>query len=279
MKLSYKNIATTLFVSASLIISAQNGQENQKERIVPPSNDKNTTNIFLAGDSTLTDYTLESDYQEKRYPQQGWGGVFQEFFVADSLKTIKPSPLAKNVLVIDKAKGGRSTRTFFQEGRWRYIFENLKEKDFVLIQFGHNDESEKKVDRYVDIPGYKEYLRLYIHQVKEKKATPVLVTPVSRNYPWKDGVLGDSHPEYSKAMMEVGQEQNVAIIDLNKISREFLTKKGQDYVTNNYFMNLQPGKFEAYPNGQKDDTHFQPEGAKAMAQLVYNEFKNIITKK
>lgn len=279
MKLSYKNIATTLFVSASLMISAQNAQDNQKERIVTPSTNKNTTNIFLAGDSTLTDYTLEGDYQAKRYPQQGWGGVFQEFFVADSLKTIKSSPLAKNVLVVDKAKGGRSTRTFFQEGRWRYIFENLKAKDFVLIQFGHNDESEKKVDRYVDVPGYKEYLRLYIHQAREKGATPILVTPVSRNYPWKDGILGDSHPEYSKAMMEVGQEQKVAIIDLNKLSREFLTKKGQDYVTNNYFMNLPPAKFEAYPNGQKDDTHFQPEGAKAMAQLVYNEFKKIASKK
>lgn len=278
MKILIKNIATVLLLTTSLIISAQNEQDNQKERMVTPSINKNITNIFLAGDSTLTDYTLESDYEKKRYPQQGWGGVFQEFFVADSLKTFK-SPLGNNVLVIDKAKGGRSTRTFFQEGRWRYIFENLKPKDWVLIQFGHNDESEKKVDRYVDVPGYKEYLRLYIHQSREKGATPILVTPISRNYPWKDGVLGDSHPEYAKAMIEVGAEQNVAVIDLNRISREFLTKKGQDFVTNNYFMNLPPGKYEAYPNGQKDDTHFQPEGAKAMAQLVYNEFKKIVSQK
>ncbi|MPS74461.1 MAG: rhamnogalacturonan acetylesterase [Chryseobacterium sp.] len=257
---------------------AQTEQGDQKERIVQPSKDKNTTNIFLAGDSTLTDYTLESNYQEKRYPQQGWGGVFQEFFVTDSLKSFK-SPLTKNVLVVDKAKGGRSTRTFFQEGRWRYIFENLKPKDWVLIQFGHNDESEKKVDRYVDVPGYKEYLRLYIHQVREKDATPVLVTPVSRNYPWKDGVLGDSHVDYAKAMIEVGQEQKVDVIDLNRLSREFFTRKGKDFVTTTYFMNLPEGKFTAYSNGQKDDTHFQPEGAKAVAQLVYNEFKKIASKK
>ena len=116
---------------------------------------------------------------------------------------------------------------------------------------------------------------MYIHQVREKGATPVLITSVSRNYPWSDGILGDSHVEYAKAMLEVGKEQNVATIDLNKLSREFLTKKGKDFVTNNYFMNLPPGKYEAYPNGQKDDTHFQPEGAKAIAQLVYNEFKKI----
>lgn len=279
MKILYKNIPTLLLMIAFLTTNAQTAQDNQKERMVTPSTNKNTTNIFLAGDSTLTDYTLESDYEKKRYPQQGWGGVFQEFFTADSLKTIQSSALAKNVLVIDKAKGGRSTRTFFQEGRWRYIFENIKPKDWVLIQFGHNDESEKKVDRYVDVPGYKEYLRLYIHQAREKGATPVLITSVSRNYPWKDGVLGDSHPEYAKAMLEVGKEQNVATIDLNKLSREFLTKKGQDFVTSNYFMNLPPGKYEAYPNGQKDDTHFQPDGAKAMAQIVYNEFKKIVAKK
>ena len=154
MKITFKNIAAAISITFSLMIAAQTEQDNQKERIVTPSTNKNTTNIFLAGDSTVTDYTLESDYEKKRNPQQGWGGVFQEFFVADSLKTLKSSALAKSVLVINKAKGGRSTRTFFQEGRWRYIFENLKPKDYVLIQFGHNDESEKKVDRYVDIPGY-----------------------------------------------------------------------------------------------------------------------------
>ncbi|WP_379964341.1 rhamnogalacturonan acetylesterase [Epilithonimonas sp. UC225_85] len=274
-----KNIPTAFFIAASVMMSAQTEQDSQKDRILIPSKDKNTTNIFLAGDSTLTDYSLESNYQEKRYPQQGWGGVFQEFFTADSLKTLKSPALAKNVLVVDKAKGGRSTRTFFQEGRWRYIFENLKPKDWVLIQFGHNDESPTKVDRYVDVQGYKEYLRLYIHQVKEKGATPVLVTPVSRNYPWKDGVLGDSHVEYAKAMIEVSQEQKVDLIDLNKLSREMLTKKGKDFVTQNYFMNLPEGKYPAYPKGQKDDTHFQPEGAKAMAQIVYNEFKKIVTNK
>ncbi len=277
--MKFKNIPVLLFLAASVLTFAQTEQDNQKERIIEPAKDKKTTNIFLAGDSTVTDYTLENNYQEKRYPQQGWGGVFQAFFVTDSLISLKSSPLAKNVIVIDKAKGGRSTRTFFQEGRWRYIFENLKPKDWVLIQFGHNDESPKKVDRYVDIAGYKEYLRLYIHQVREKGATPVLVTPVSRNYPWADGVLGDSHPEYAKAMLEVGQEQKTDVIDLNKLSKEFFTQKGKDFVTANYFMNLPEGKFEAYPKGQKDDTHFQPEGAKAVAQLVYNEFKKIVNRK
>lgn len=274
-----KKIFSIFSISVSLVLSAQTAQDNQKEKIVNPSTNKNTTNIFLAGDSTVTDYTLENNYSEKRYPQQGWGGIFQDFFIPDSLSVLKSTVLAKNVLIINKSKGGRSSRTFFQEGRWRYIFENIKPKDWVLIQFGHNDESPKKVDRYVDISGYKEYLRLFIHQVREKDGTPVLVTPVSRNYPWKDDVLEDSHIEYAKAMIEVGLEKNVAVIDLNKLSREFFTKKGKNFVTTNYFMNLPEEKFPAYPKGQKDDTHFQTEGAKAVAQLVFNEFKKIIAKK
>lgn len=107
----------------------------------------------------------------------------------------------------------------------------------------------------------------------------MLVTPVSRNYPWKEGILEDSHVDYAKAMIEVGQEQKVDVIDLNRLSREFFTKKGKDFVTTTYFMNLPEGKYQAYPKGQKDDTHFQPEGAKAVAQLVYNEFKKIVSKK
>lgn len=62
MKISFKKISTAFFIAASVMIVAQTEQDNQKERIVQPSTDKNTTNIFLAGDSTLTDYTLESNY-------------------------------------------------------------------------------------------------------------------------------------------------------------------------------------------------------------------------
>ncbi|MNY42146.1 hypothetical protein D3C86_1770100 [compost metagenome] len=69
---------------------------------------------------------------------------------------------------------------------------------------------------------------------------------------------------------------NVPYIDLNKLSMDFFTTKGQEYVSQNYFMNLPEGKYEAYPNGQKDDTHFQPDGAKVVAEMVFSEFKKII---
>ncbi|AUS07044.1 glycosyl hydrolase family 95 catalytic domain-containing protein [Pseudotamlana carrageenivorans] len=73
----------------------------------------------------------------------------------------------------------------------------------------------------------------------------------------------------------VADEMNVALIDLNKASRDLFTQKGQDYVTNNYFMNLPAGKYEAYPEGQKDNTHFQPKGAVEVARIVFNNLQNL----
>lgn len=235
--------------------------------------------VYLVGDSTMADYSGDyepgKDYMKSRYPLMGWGQVFQQFMSSDSLSKIKGLIKADSVVVDDRARGGRSTRTFFQEGRWRAIHEELKENDVVLIQFGHNDASEDHPMRYVDIEGYKEFLRLYVNQTIEKGAHPVILTPVARNYPWEDGQLKNVHGEYDQAAKDVAEEMNVHLIDLNKLSMNHFSEKGKDYVTNNYFMNLPAGKYEAYPEGQEDNTHFQPDGAKAIAQMVFDGMKEL----
>ena len=235
---------------------------------------KNIT-IFLVGDSTVADYSLENDYQNTRFPLNGWGQVFQNFFKKDSLSLVKNLIKADSVVVVDKAKGGRSTRTFFEEGRWAEVYRVLKKNDLVMIQFGHNDAAVDKPERYVNLMGYKEFLRLYVNQTREKGATPILITPVNRNYPWKDGKLTNVHGEYPNAVKEVAKELNVKLIDLTQLSIDNFTAKGQEYVTENYFMNFDKGIYKAYPNGQKDNTHFQKEGAIAVAQLVFNALKSL----
>lgn len=231
--------------------------------------------VYLIGDSTVADYTLDEGYMQKKYPITGWGQVFQQFLTKDSLKKLNKLIKSDSALVVDKAKGGRSTRTFFEEGRWKDVLSNLEKNDLVLIQFGHNDAAKDKPERYVDIPGYKDFLRMYVKETRAKGALPILITPVTRNYPWKDGKLGSAHGEYPQAVKDVAKELNVPIIDLTLLSAEFFTTKGNEFVSKNYFMNLDSAKYEAYPKGQKDNTHFQPEGAKAIAQLVYQSLKNI----
>jgi lysophospholipase L1-like esterase len=231
--------------------------------------------ILLVGDSTMADYSLEPDYVEKRFPLTGWGQVFQPFFKKDSLAKVKNLIRSKQVVVIDKAKGGRSTRTFFEEGRWAEVVKMLGKNDLVMIQFGHNDASVEKPERYVNLNGYKEYLRLFVGQTRAKGAIPILITPVNRNYPWKDGRLSNVHGEYPAAMKQVANELKVKLIDLTQLSIEAFTAKGQKEVTDNYFMNFEKGVFPAYPNGQKDNTHFQKAGAIAIAQLVFTAMQKL----
>jgi lysophospholipase L1-like esterase len=236
---------------------------------------KNPVCIYLVGDSTMADYTLDSGYMEKKFPLYGWGQVFQQYFKKDSLVKVKNLIKSDSVFVLDKARGGRSTRTFFEEGRWSAIFKVLRKDDVVMIQFGHNDAAVDKPERYVNIIGYKEFLRLYVNQTREKGAIPILITPVNRNYPWKDGKLSNVHGEYPNAVKEVAKELNVKLIDLTQLSIDAFTLKGQAEVTSKYFMNFEKGLYQGYPEGQKDNTHFQKAGAIAVAQLVFNEMQKL----
>lgn len=226
----------------------------------------------------MADYTGgydDKDYMTERYPVTGWGQVFQPFMRSDSLSQIRNIIQADSVEVVDKARGGRSTRTFFEEGRWTDVYRALQKGDVVMMQFGHNDAAENKPERYVNIQGYKEYLRLYVKQSREKGALPILLTPVNRNYPWKDGRLSNVHGEYPQAVKDVAAELNVPLIDLTQRSIDHFTAKGKDYVTSHYFMNLPAGRYAAYPDGEDDNTHFQSEGAKAVAQLVFEGMKDL----
>lgn len=233
------------------------------------------TKVWLIGDSTVADYSLEKDYGVKRYPIMGWGQVFQSFMASDSLVQIRHLVRSDSAVVDDRARAGRSTRSFFEEGRWSEIYSQLSPGDLVLIQFGHNDASVNKGERYTSLTGYKEFLRLYVNQARERGAIPILVTPVARNYPWKDGRLGNTHGDYPAAMREVASETGAYLVDLTELSMEFFTGKGQDYVTMTYFMNFPPGIYEGYPDGSRDNTHFQPAGATAMAQLVFTAMKRM----
>jgi lysophospholipase L1-like esterase len=231
--------------------------------------------LWMIGDSTMADYAnYGEDYMRDRYPMTGWGQALPGFLAPDSLAGI-PLFQLDSISVQNKARGGRSTRSFFEEGRWAEVYNQLQPGDFVIIQFGHNDASVSKGERYVSIPGYKEFLRLYVNQTRQQGATPILITSVCRNYPWENDLLGNSHGDYPQAMREVAEELSVYLIDLTEISAQHFTKMNREYVTVNYFMNLPAGKFEAYPEGLTDNTHFQPEGAREVSRLVVDCLKTL----
>lgn len=215
---------------------------------------KKKIKVYLIGDSTMCEYELQ------RAPLTGWGMPFKYFF--DS-----------TVVVDNRARGGRSTRTFISENRWQPIADSLQEGDYVLMQFGHNDEAkeDKYKDRYTPVPDYKNNLVKFIRETRAKKAVPVIITPVSRMR-FKEGKQKETHIEYTAACYQIAQQYKVCLIDLDKKSRELYSSLGPDG-TKLLFMQLDPGENPSYPSGQNDNTHFNEYGARRIAELVLQGLK------
>ena len=213
---------------------------------------KKKIKVFLAGDSTI------SIKEIRAYPETGWGMPFVYFF--DS-----------SVVIENRAKNGRSTRTFIEEGLWNKLIKDVSADDYVFIQFGHNDESPDKLDRYTSPEQYKINLIRFIGETRRKKAKPVLLTPVSRRR-FKDGKQVETHEVYSKIVRELATQLKVPFIDLDKKSQELYQKTGEE-TSKLFFLQLEPGEHPNYPEGKVDNTHFSELGARKIAQIVLAEVK------
>jgi lysophospholipase L1-like esterase len=216
---------------------------------------KKQIHVWLIGDSTVCDQPRD------RSPVTGWGTPFKDFF--DS-----------TVSISNAARGGRSTRTFIGEGRWKNVLDSLQEGDYVLMQFGHNDEAKEPQyqDRYTPVPDYKTNLIKFVTEARSKKANPVLVTPVTRLMFDNEGNIKETHKEYSAAVWEVGKQYNVPVIDLDTKSRELVQQFGPKYAKVLY-MQVDTLENPHYPMGRKDNTHFSEYGARRMAELVLAEIR------
>lgn len=216
--------------------------------------DKNIV-IYLAGDSTTANYT-ERDRIEGTayYPLNGWGFALDRFFNS-------------NVAISNQAYGGRSSKSFIDEGRLDNILSTISEGDYLFIQFGHND-SYPDAYYYTD-PNttYKAYLTQYITGARAHNAIPILVTPVNRCRFGSDGSLVNTIGDYPQAMIDLGAELNVPVIDLFGKSKELFEALGLED-TKKLFMFLDPGQYPNYPDGCSDDTHFIENGACKIAELV-----------
>ena len=211
--------------------------------------------VWLIGDSTI------ANKEVKAFPETGWGMPFSNFF--DS-----------TIIIENRAKNGRSTRTFLSEGLWQPVVDHLNEGDYVFIQFGHNDEVKQKTDRYTTPEEFKTNLIKYVNDSRSKKAIPVLITPVARRQFDSAGKIKESHPVYSDAVREVAKQLNVPLIDLDEKSKVLYQEFGAE--NSKWLFNYtSPGEHPNYPEGHKDDTHFNELGARKVAELVLAGIKEL----
>ncbi|KRG12706.1 rhamnogalacturonan acetylesterase [Lederbergia galactosidilytica] len=201
--------------------------------------EKRKINVYLAGDSTV------QTYDSSRAPQAGWGQCISKYFIDD-------------VQFFNHAIGGRSSKTFITEGRLAEIEKQLKKDDYLFIQMGHNDSSKSRPERYTEpYEDYKDYLIQYIQIARDRKAIPILITPVARLHYIRREFLAD-FGDYCNAMKEVAEENDVLLFDLMQESIKKFSSLGYDEIFSYFRIAV----------NETDCTHFTEKGANEIAKLV-----------
>ncbi|NLB69933.1 MAG: hypothetical protein GX804_09700, partial [Lentisphaerae bacterium] len=230
---------------------------------INPGNAEETTRptLWLIGDSTM---------QVGTKGQRGWGSSFSQFF-------------NDTISIANRARGGRSTRTFMQEGLWDKVCESLKPGDYVIMQFGHNDggpiAGEFAPGRAArgSIPGngdeskeaimpngstnivhsYGWYLRKFANDAKDKGAKPIIFSPIPRSL-FRDGkvIRSASLRDWAK---EAAEQVNVPFLDVNSLIADCYDEMGEDAIKPLF----------------ADRSHTKPEGAALNAKCIARGIRDL----
>src|SRR6266536_4629880 len=255
-------VAALVYVALSISIGlAQTPNARTAVPAVQRPIHPNLPALFVVGDSTANNHANGA---------QGWGDPFISYFDA------------KKINVLNRARGGRSSRTFITEGLWDKVLSEMKKGDFVLIQFGHNDagaindasrargslpgtgEETQEIDNQLNkkhevVHTYGWYMRKMIADTKAKGATPIVLSLTVRNI-WKDGRVERGSGKYGQWAAEVAKSQDVAFLDLTTIVADKYEELGQE-------------KVQALFAG--DHTHTSPAGAELNAASVVAGLKGL----
>lgn len=219
---------------------------------------------------TIGDSTVKNGDGTGSNGQWGWGAFLGDYLNADSC------------VVVNRALGGRSSRTYIEEGLWANTLSRLQPGDFVLLQFGHNDGGEPNIGRArgtlkgngdesqkfvlietthdtIDVHSYGWYIRQYVNDAKAKGAIPVVVSLIPRNM-WKDGKVIRSDDSYALWAKQAAEQAGSYFLDLNKLVSDRYDVMGQDIVSNLFF---------------GDHTHTSLAGAKINAMTVSQGLKQL----
>ena len=204
--------------------------------------------FLLAGDS------LVRYYKDTEAPQTGWGQCLANALGAD-------------VKINNHAVGGESTKSFYDSGKWEGLIQTVLRNDIVLIQFMHNDQKTDEAHATIAATTYKDYLKLFINETREKGGVPVLITSaLRRQFDSNTGLPRRSLGDYPKAMREVAEETNTPLIDCEEWSYQWLSELGEEGSEPYYVV---------YKRGAEnpDNTHFTKEGAELIAEKIAADIK------
>ena len=212
----------------------------------------NKKTIFIIGDSTAANRNINMDKVKR-----GWGQMFQMYFDQSEVE------------IKNKAKFSQTSRSFINEGHWEKVKMKLKKGDYVLIQFGTNDQKRfgKYKNRYTLVGStFDQYLTIYAREIKLLGAIPVFMSPIARNVWNRNGNLVNTHGRYRDVPKKIASETNSLFIDANKITEDLEKYYGVEG-SKKLHMIYKPGEEPSLPNGIRDYTHYNIFGAVLVARL------------
>lgn len=220
----------------------------------PPVTGDGDVTIYIAGDSTV------QTYRESYAPQQGWGAFLGDYF-------------KDSVMFSNHAIAGRSSKSFYDNGRLDTILNQIQAGDYLLVQFGINDAAYNNAERYAPtcgtVPGtegsFEFYMAKYIEGALSKGATPILITPTLSLKNYSNGTFVSSYSNYTDSVKKLAVYYKVPYIDLNDLMVKHYNSIGYDKAYSYYMCST----------GSSDMTHFTETGAKAVAGLVANAIKGL----
>ena len=227
-----------------------NGSAPVCESITIEPADTTVTTVFLCGNSTVVDQDNE--------PWASWGQMIPYFFDT-------------NVCIANYAESGESANTFIAAGRLKKALSQMKEGDYLFMEFGHNDQKQKG-------PGKGAYysfmtsLKTFIDEARLRGAHPVLVTPTQRRSFGPDGHIRDTHEDYPEAMRWLAEKENVPLIDLNEMTRTLYEAMGVE-PSKRAFVHYPAGSYPGQTQDFADNTHFNPYGAYEIARCIVEGLK------
>ena len=235
-------IVRRTFVAVILLLAPMGAAETREPK------------LFLVGGSTM------ATFPETR-PVVGWGQKLPMFF--------------KDPTQIDnRAKSGRSTKSFIDQGLWDEVMRDLRAGDFLIMCWGTNDSANDPARHTEPRKEFRANLERFIRETRAKGAAPILATPVARRQWDEKGRFVEPASEYVVVVREVAAREKVPLMELRGVTvalEESLGVEGSIAL----HLYLPPGKFDAYPNGAKDDTHYNAHGATRVAELVVQEIRRL----
>jgi lysophospholipase L1-like esterase len=212
--------------------------------------------IHLIGDSTMAVRPANPVP-----PSVGWGQVLDQYF-------------DDGVVIKNHARSGRSSKSFVDEGLWAPVHDQLAAGDYLIIQFGRNDQKASRPDLYADPHGaYKDYLRRFVEEARDKGAEPILATPLARRRFDKQGRFRDDMGDYPIVVRELAGEMQTPLLDLHRGSQALLSSLGPE-ASKALVWWLEPGIDPAQPDGRQDNSHLSEAGARQVCRLAAAELRD-----